>query len=181
MKEKAKMLYELMTGKSDFKASDGWLTHYKNRYGIKSLTVSGEKLSAQDEDADEFCEDLAKVLIEKNVDLENFYSGDETGLNWESLPRKTLARYDEATASGWKQSKERVTILNAANATGTNRIPLLVISKSENPRCFKGKRYRPFYYASQKSAWMDKSIFTDWYKEVFVPRVEKHKPGDNQK
>jgi hypothetical protein len=39
---------------------------------------------------------------------------------------------------------------------------LLVVGKSENPRCFKGVRSFPVDYYSNANAWMTSVIFNDW-------------------
>jgi hypothetical protein len=36
-----------------------------------------------------------------------------------------------------KKSKERITVLVSANMSGTEKLPLLVVGKSQRPRCFK--------------------------------------------
>ena len=43
------------------------------------------------------------------------------------------------TCTSGKSSKERISVLVCVNMTGTNKKDLLVIGKSKNPRCFKGK------------------------------------------
>ena len=50
------------------------------------------------------------------------------------LPKKTLAAGFEKTAKNFNTSKDRVTVLAAANAIGDYRLPLMVIGK---PSCFK--------------------------------------------
>lgn len=60
-----------------------------------------------------------------------------------------------------KKSKERITILLGANMTGNEKLPLLVIGKSLNPRCFKGS-ILPVEYTANKKAWMTSFIFEKW-------------------
>ncbi|XP_046662996.1 jerky protein homolog-like [Homalodisca vitripennis] len=63
----------------------------------------------------------AKFQLSEDKDegysLDLVYNADETGLNWKALPRKSLASKREKAAPGFKVSKERVTIMVAANAT----------------------------------------------------------------
>lgn len=61
-----------------------------------------------------------------------------------------------------------------ANASGNNRIPLLLIGTAKKPRCFKGLNMNalPVTYCAQKSAWMSQEIFIKWFHEVFVPNVK---------
>ena len=68
---------------------------------------------------------------------DDVYNADETGINWRALPKKSLAARKEATAPGFKTSKERITAMVCANASGNHILPLLVIGKAKKPRCFK--------------------------------------------
>lgn len=170
--EKAIELNNKVGGDESFVASHGWLHRFKSRHGIRELEIQGEKMSANVDAANSFKDDFKKKLNENNYDLDFVYNADETGLNWKSLPSKSLASRRENSAPGYKTSKERVTILVCANATGTHKIPLLLIGKSKNPRCFKNIRV-PLIYKNQKSAWMNSEIFTDWYDNTFIPEVKR--------
>lgn len=75
------------------------------------------------------------------------------------MPKKTLAPADEQEAPGHKESKERVTIMTCANATGSHKIPLLLIGKSQRPRCLKGITHLPLLYKAQTNSWMNSKIF----------------------
>jgi len=52
------------------------------------------------------------------------------------------------------------------NADGSDKLPLLVISKYENPRCFKNVNRNSFgcKYRSNPKAWMTQVIFLEWLK-----------------
>ena len=64
-----------------------------------------------------------------------------------------------------KSSKVRLTGLAAANALG-ERLPMFVIGKNANPRCFKHITSLPCKYTNQKKSWMDSDIFIRWLKEL---------------
>ena len=92
------------------------------------------------------------MFVEKEeYDEEFIYNADETGLNWKKLPNKSLASICEQTAPGYKTSKECVTILVCANATGRHRLPLFFIGKLKNPRCFTCIKNLPVEYDYQKN------------------------------
>ena len=77
---------------------------------------------------------------------------------------------DEKSAPEKKMSKERVTLLTCANAIGTEKLSLLMIGKSKNPQCFKQRRSDlQIIYKNQKSAWTDRYIFMEWFRDYFVP------------
>ena len=69
-----------------------------------------------------------------------------------------------------------------ANATGSHKIPLMVIGKYKNPRCFKKNEIQnlPVKYVAQKKGWMDKGLFNDWFKNTFIPEVIKKHPGTDR-
>jgi hypothetical protein len=67
---------------------------------------------------------------------------------------------------GRKQNKERLTLAVCCNADGSDKLPLLVIGKYENPRCFKNVNRDSFgcKYRSNPKAWMTQVIFLEWLK-----------------
>ena len=64
-----------------------------------------------------------------------------------------------------KSSKVRLTGLAASNALG-EKLPMLVIGKSANPRCFKHIKALPCKYTNQAKSWMDSDIFTSWLNKL---------------
>ena len=94
---------------------------------------------------------------------EDVYNLDETGLFYKLKPDKTLD-FKGHKCSGGKKSKERLTVLVGASMTG-EKLPLLVIGKAKNPRCFKGVRNLPLEYTANRNAWMTGDIFKDYLKK----------------
>ena len=76
------------------------------------------------------------------------------------LPGHTLASVHKRL-DGTKKAKYRVTINTCANASGTIKLPLLLIGKAKNPRCFRNpnKEALPIVYRNQTNAWIDRDIF----------------------
>lgn len=171
--EKALQFNEQLNGPKDFKASSGWLKNFKSRHGIRELDIEGEKLSSDLAAGRVFKEKFIKEALEKGYSRDDVYNADETGINWRALPRKSLASRREQSAPGFKVSKERITAMVCANASGEHKVKLLVIGKSKKPRCFKNVHTLPVSYTSQKSAWMTSIIFLDWFKNDFIPSVTK--------
>lgn len=182
LKEKALHFNKELGNDDDFKASEGWLESWKNRYGVRKLQISGEKLSAQPYDVEVFKQTLHSLLEEEGYTGDQLYNCDETGLNYKMLPTYTLASQQENSAPGYKKKKERVTILACSNATGSHKLPLGFIGKSKKPRAFKNFRdlsSLPVWYRHQKSAWMNCLIFKEWFHNQFVPQVEKYLANNN--
>ena len=46
------------------------------------------------------------------------------------------------------------------------KLPMFVIWKSKNPRCFKNVKHLPCEYKSQKKSWMNSEIFEEWIRKL---------------
>ena len=160
---------------TSFKAGTGWLKRFKDRHGVRALSVQGESQSAATASVDPFKEKLQKIIEEKGLTLNQVFNCDETGLYWKLMPNKTLVTSREKEAKGFKKPKDRVTLMACANASGLIKLPLVFVHKSLNPRCFKNldKNDLPVEYYAQKNSWMDSSIFKAWFHEKFVPSCRK--------
>ena len=90
--------------------------------------------------------------ILSNYKLEDIFNADEFGLFYQCLPDKTYHLKGEK-CSGEKKSKIRLTEIAAASAI-EEKLPMFVIWKSKNPRCFKNVKHLPCEYKSQKKSWM---------------------------
>lgn len=155
---------------SGFTASEGWLQRFKCRHGIRFLKITGEKLSSNPELVDPFKEKFMHVMQEHDLNSNQIYNADETGLYWQLLPDKTYVSINEKTAPGMKISKQRITFLGCTNASGLHKLKPLIIGKSNAPRCFKNFK-NPLVYRNTKNAWMTSQIFKDWFYQNFVPEV----------
>ncbi|GBL76186.1 Jerky [Araneus ventricosus] len=117
-------------GSKEFQASSCWLEKFKNRHGIRQLSIVGEKLSSDIEAGNIFIAELQGFIVKEKLTAEQIYNCDETGLYWRILSTKTLAAENEAVAQGRKKMKDRVTILGCANASGSHRVKLTLVRKS---------------------------------------------------
>lgn len=63
---------------------------------------------------------------------------DETGFYWKRMPERTFISKSEKAVSGYKVSKERVTLSIGANAGGDFKLKPLLVYPYKNPRAFKG-------------------------------------------
>lgn len=149
---KAKIFFDLLGLEGNFDASSGWLHRFKKRHGIREIGLHGEKLSGDQQAADDFQRDFEEFVLSEDLSYEQIYNADESGLFWKCLPTRTLAFESEHQAAGHKSSKERITILPCSNAAGSHKLRLLVIGKSKKPRSFKGTRAEnlPVDYFNQK-------------------------------
>ncbi|XP_061704502.1 tigger transposable element-derived protein 4-like [Cydia pomonella] len=143
----------------DFKASEGWLGKFKHRHQITYGKMNGE---ARDVDMNVTNNWISTVWPKLKIKYspEDIFNADETGLFCKLTPDKTLKFKGEKCVGG-KLSKERITVLVAANMSGTEKRKLLVIGKSKNPRGFKNIKQLPVTYKANKSAWMTSQIFEE--------------------
>ncbi|XP_065650656.1 tigger transposable element-derived protein 4-like [Hydra vulgaris] len=95
-----------------------------------------------------------------NYKLENIFNADEFGLFYQCLPNKTYHLSREKCFGG-KNSKVRLTGIAAGSATG-EKLPMFVIGKSKNPRCFRHIKQLPCTYKNQLKSWMTGDLFTEW-------------------
>ncbi|GBM40870.1 Jerky -like [Araneus ventricosus] len=110
---------------------------FKNRHGIRQMSIIGEKLCPDIEAGSSFIAKLQDLIVKEKLTADQTYNYSETGLYWRALPTKTWAAENEAVAPGRKKMKDRVTILGCANASGSHRVKLPLVGKSKKPRWFK--------------------------------------------
>jgi hypothetical protein len=151
-------------GIEDFKASNGWIKGFKQRHSVVYKTVSEECKSVDSSTVEEWRkEQLLKIFY--CYEPMNIYNADETGLFFRLPPNKTLSLKGDP-CNGGKNSKERIMVLLDCNGDGTDKLPPLVIGKSENPRCFKNVRQLPTKYVANRKAWVTQVIFTDYLRAL---------------
>jgi len=143
----------------EFHHSDGWLTGFKKRHGLRQFKKQGEAASAPSAESIEN-DRLALQQLLASYNPEDIWNGDETGLFWKMEPSRVLAR---ASLSGHKKEKSRVTIFCAINATGSEKMAITFIHKYKTPHVMKNINYKnlPVYYFWNKKAWMQVSIFNE--------------------
>lgn len=160
MREKAKFFAERLAI-DNFRASDGWFDRFKKRHNISFRKLSGESASVSDNVCLEWKGKLSELI--NNYQPMNIFNADETGLFFKCLPDRSMCFKDEKCHGG-KNSKDRVTVLLAANMDGTEKLKPLMIGKSAKPRCFKNIKSFPMIYRSNRKAWMTSEVFHEWLK-----------------
>jgi hypothetical protein len=178
LQEKARVFFEKFYPDADpetFKGSTGWLRKFNLRHGIKNVALRGEIMSADESAVDPFREELQKLIESEGLSRDQIYNADETGLWWRLTPSSSLNSTGRTRAANFKKAKDRITLLACANAAGTHRLPLMLINKSQKPRCFKHMDMNnlPVHFYAQKKSWMDSTLFSDWFHKHFVPSTRK--------
>lgn len=149
---------------SDFAASEGWFHRFRGRHDLVFRSVCGEAKAVDAEACTVWRNDTLQDHLNRYAPSDVF-NADETALFFKLLPDKTIT-YKGDVCAGGKRSKERVTVLIGANMTGTEKLPLFVIGKSQKPRCFKNIRSLPTDYAANKKAWMTGELFKQWLRKL---------------
>jgi transposase len=150
---------------NEFDCSSGWLERFKVRHNITYKKVCGESKSVNQNsnEINDWKNKLSNIL--KDYSPDQIYNADETGLFFRLLPDKTF-EFKDVKCHGGKQSKDRLTALVCANMSGTDKLPMFVIGKSKNPRCFKNVKSLPTEYVANKKAWMTSEIFINWLHQI---------------
>lgn len=152
--------FVLQLGIKDFLCSEGWLTRFKERNGLVFRTIAGEAAAADATACRDWRAGRLPEIMRQFKD-DDIYNVDETALFFKLLPSKSIAFKGELCTGG-KLSKDRLTVLVGGNMSGSDKLKLLVIGKSKNPRCFKGIATLPVTYESNSKAWMTQAIFSKW-------------------
>ncbi|KAM5314774.1 jerky protein homolog [Glossophaga mutica] len=167
--EKAKDFYEQMQLTEPCVFSGGWLWRFKARHGIKKLDASSEKQAADHQAAEQFCGFFRSLTVEHGLTPEQVYNADETGLSWQRWPSP-----EGGPVPGGRQSRDRLTVLMCANATGSHRIKPLVIGKCSSPRASRSPQHLPAAYRAPGHAWAGRALLSDWFHRIFAPSVREH-------
>ena len=125
--------------------------------------IGGESKSVTKEMTSSWSETTLPTIL-SNYKLENIFNADEFGLFYQCIPDKTY-HLKEEKCSGGKKIIVRLTGMAAASAVG-EELPMFVIWKSKNPRCFKNVKHLPCEYKSQKKSWMNSEIFEEWVRKL---------------
>ena len=141
-----------------FHASNGWLDRFKERHGVSFKKVCGESNSVNTASEDMNVWQSKLIMLLEKYKPDDIYNADETGLFYQLTPDKTL-EFKNVQCHGGKRSKERLTVMVCCNMSGSDKTPLLVLGKSEKPRCFKNVKSLPAEYKANKKAWMTSEIF----------------------
>jgi hypothetical protein len=155
----ARFLQELHPDAPEMAFSQGWLEKFEDQHEIKSFRRFGESGVLDMEAIGVALPDIRAVVdVYATKDVFNM---DETGLYWCLQADNSLATHQ---LEGRKINKECITLVICANSDINEKIPLTIIGKHLNPRCFKGINCDTLgarYHANVK-AWMTHNVFRLW-------------------
>lgn len=146
-------------GYQNWSCSQGWFFRWKVRNNLTNRSLCGEASLVNSEVISQWLSGDAKEILETYA-AKDIFNGDETGLFWRMMPSRSYVTKDDPCHDG-KKSKDRVTVMIAANSDGSEKLPLLVIGKFAKPRCFKNF-HPPCPYMNSAKAWMTTQLFQKW-------------------
>uniref|UniRef100_A0A0C9PMI6 JRKL_0 protein n=1 Tax=Fopius arisanus TaxID=64838 RepID=A0A0C9PMI6_9HYME len=169
------LLFRNQLGASQtFTASQGWLTKWQKRYGIKlgvqNTTASSADSLEEEEMVIKYRDKFAEMVNSEDFTPDQVFFCDFIGLNYRQLPDSVINDLG-TTEDGQKHLKERITLMACTNATGSCKLPLVLIGKFPKPRAIKNLSQRPVSYRNQISSYITGRIFTNWFNNEFVPGV----------
>jgi hypothetical protein len=143
----------------DLSFSDGWMTAFMRRHGLRFRVLHGEAASVDPEVVQAGLRELQQVTDEYLP--ANIFNMDETGLCYAMAPARSIC---SKKMRGTKKDKTRITLAFAANANGTDVLEPLIVGRAMKPRCFKGRTAAElgFYYRNNSKAWMRGDTFREW-------------------
>lgn len=162
LQEKADDFARLLN-KPNFKCSASWITRFRKRHNIVFKKMSEDTARGSMDVFENWLEAVWPALRRDFADCD-VYNADETGLFYNLTPDKTMYYRGETCRAG-EMSKDRLTVLVAANMSGTDKRNLLVVGKAKTPRSLYNSEQSSILYRSNKRSWMSSEIFTHWLNE----------------
>ncbi|XP_021567353.1 tigger transposable element-derived protein 5 [Carlito syrichta] len=179
-----------------FKASHGWFWRWQKRHGISSQRFYGEagppvpgpapgppvkEEPAMPPGAGPLPDRASAPPppAEGGYGDEQIYNANVTGLYWKLLPEQGAplgAGNPGAGSCGRRWRGDRVTVLLAANLTGSHKLKPLVIGHLPDPPSLRHHNQDKFpaSYRYSPDAWLSRPLLRGWFFEEFVPGVKRY-------
>ncbi|KAE9032101.1 hypothetical protein PR001_g10374 [Phytophthora rubi] len=138
----------------------GWCKHFLDRHGYRVRRAHGE-IHSVDVPAAMKCAAKIRAKIAK-YDLNNVFNVDEAAYFYKAVSRVSVCL---GVAPALKVNSSRMTFLVGSNATGTEKLRLLVLGKSKKPRWLPEKPDSMDYIGTSKG-WMTTPVFKEWLVEL---------------
>ncbi|XP_075405302.1 tigger transposable element-derived protein 5 [Tenrec ecaudatus] len=185
-----------------FKASHGWFWRWQKRHGISSQRIYGEaeplpsepgqppmpSPPVKEEPVPRLPRGVGSFSARPAVPLppadggygdEQIYNANVTGLYWKLLPEQATPRGAGDSGGGGCGRRWRgdwVTVLLAANLTGSHKLKPLIIGQLPDPPSLRHHNQDKFpaSYRYSPDAWLSRPLLRGWFFEEFVPGVKRY-------
>ncbi|XP_069847648.1 tigger transposable element derived 5-like [Dipodomys merriami] len=173
-----------------FKASHGWFWRWQKRHGISSQRLYGEaeppaagpapRPPVKEEPArppgappPPARAPAAPPPSEAGYGDEQIYNANVTGLYWRLLPEQAAP---PPGGCGRRWPGDRVTVLLAANLTGSHKLKPLIVGHMPDPPSLRrhSQDRLPASYRYSPGAWLSRPLLRGWFFEEFVPGVKRY-------
>ena len=128
-------------GATGFKGSPHFIQNWARHQNLRNLALWGQGVSADTEAAAPRITKIREQLEDHPTEI--IYNMDETGLFYGCVPNRAYVQAGQLRqVRGTKamKAKDRVTLVLACNASGSHKIPVAMIGKAKQPKCFKPPR-----------------------------------------
>ena len=143
----------------DFKASNGWLEHFKKCFGLRQTRIVGEARDVPITTIKAWMEQYPEII--QGYSADDIWNMDESGLFFKALLDTVLAKKTKK-CKGSKKSKERLTVAFSVSSSGFKVCKPVVIGRSKVLPYFRKLRnpFKPhgMQYFPSKKAWMTTEI-----------------------
>uniref|UniRef100_A0A1B6HUN7 DDE-1 domain-containing protein n=1 Tax=Homalodisca liturata TaxID=320908 RepID=A0A1B6HUN7_9HEMI len=107
-------------------------------------------------EANQWKQDLKQMIQDR--DPKDIFNVNETGSFYKCTPKNPFIQRSKMSRREVKQGK--IDIFAGSNMHGSEKLPLLMIGKFANPRCFKNVKSKPIEYVNSSNTWMTSFLWT---------------------
>ena len=173
VRRKALEINEKLKGDPDFKASDQWFKNFRSRHRITGNDVEKDLPIINVDTLNTFKAHFNTFLKNGEFTLENVYNVVYTVMMWKGVPEKTSIFRRAKQAGNQQMLEDHVTVLFCANATGSHKLPVLIIGNIGETQGLYNLNTDAFstIYRANANAWMSSNIFNEWFRKYFLESV----------
>ncbi|XP_060819670.1 jerky protein homolog-like [Bombus pascuorum] len=165
-----------------FDASTRWLQNFTVRYDITDADIC-RNFPAPNEAGNIFKTEFKKHLQDEECTLENVYNVVYAPIMWKAVPEEILTFHRGKSTRNQKMCEDHVTALFCANATGCHKLPVLIIGSIAETQSLYNFNTDAFstIYTSNSNAWMDSTIFNEWFKKHFLKSIKERQEKNGRR